>query len=368
MRFLLIFLFLFLILITVFRLFPPTSPKPPNSPKPFQPAYLRLSKPTNFIDQTVKTLYPQPQASLLSGILVGTKANIPKDFYNNLVKTATLHITALSGQNISLLIGFITFLFRPLGKKIASFITIITIIIFILFVGPSPSVVRAGIMGSLLMLSLIFGRQDLSIVSLFLTGMVMVLISPTLIFDLGFQLSFSATLGILLLISSGAKAVAGGADGRAPDSAQLSTSTDGRETRDRTRRSVLVGIFVDLFSTLKKSLFLTLSAQLFTLPIILHNFGNLSLVAPLTNVLVLWTVPILMAGGFVVVFVSLLTFGLLNFLSWFLLPLLNWFILVVNLTASLPWSSTKIEQFPLWLAFLYYAILFFLLGFFHLKP
>lgn len=324
----LIILFLFLILITVFRLFS-SNPSPSSKPS-FQPAFIKLNQPQNPVDQTIKKLYPEPQASLLSGILIGTRTQMPKDFFNALQKTGTLHMIALSGQNISLVISLIAFLLQGLGKKLSSVITIITIIIFILFVGPSASVVRAGIMGSLVLLSIIFGRQNLAVVGLGISGILMFVISPQILFDIGFQLSFAATLGILVLCS--------------PPVA----------------KSLLTDLKV------------TLAAQIFTFPIILFNFGNLSIVAPLTNILILWTIPILMYGGFALVLISFtLSFaeGLISpiFLissisSWLLLPFLNWFIFIVNWTANLPFASLQIKEFSLGMAYLYYGILFMGLG------
>lgn len=329
--------FLFLVLISIFRLFSSRSSRPSNPS--FVPAFVRLNQPQNPADQIIKKLYPEPQASLLSGILIGTKAQMPGSLYSALQKTGTLHMIALSGQNISLVISLIAFLLQGLGKRLSSLITIIIIIIFILFVGPSASAIRSGLMGGFVMVSIIFGRQYLAVLGLVISGLLMFVISPEVLFDIGFQLSFAATLGILLLGSSRWVTRARGWRAAGP-------------------------IWTDLQ--------ITLAAQIFTLPIILYNFGNLSIVAPLSNVLILWTIPILMYGGFAVVLLFLF-FNFMNFItishvaSWLLLPFLNWFVLAVNWTSGLPFASFTIKSFPLWLAFFYYGVLFFFLGFSRLK-
>lgn len=327
-------LFLFILAITIFRLFSSHPPNPSSLSNPsYVSAFVRLNQPQNPVDQIIKKLYPEPEASLLSGILIGTKAQMPADFYNNLQKTGTLHMIALSGQNISLVIALIAYILKGFGKKLSSFITIITIIIFICFVGPSASVVRAGLMGGFVMLSIIFGRQYLAVLGLFISGLVMIVISPSTIFDIGWQLSFSATLGIILL------------------SGKIETGN---------HKILLSRLANSMLFDLKT----TLAAQLFTTPIVLYNFHNLSIVAPLTNVLILWTIPVLMYGGFGVALISLISpiFLISQSVSWPLYPLLVWFVVVVNWTASLPLASLTMKNFSLWMTFLYYGVLFLILA------
>ncbi|MBI3385125.1 ComEC/Rec2 family competence protein [Candidatus Gottesmanbacteria bacterium] len=308
------------------------SPNTITSPKSPKTAFTRLNQPTNFIDQTVKKLYPEPQASLLSGILVGTKANMPKDFYLGLQKTGTLHIIALSGTNITFLIAFLNLLFKPLGKRQAGFFSIIAIIVFILFVGPSASVVRAGIMGSLAMVAILFGRQIIPLISLLITGIILILADPQIIFDVGFQLSFFATLGIMLFAKPFPSSLRGGAP--------LSGATTKQSSFLMRLPRPLRGLAMTIIGELK----LTLSAQIFTTPIILYHFHQISFMAPVSNILVGWTVPYLMSAGFIIVIAALFLnflnlFVLAQALSWFLLPLLNWFILAIDLTSSFNFSS-----------------------------
>ena len=185
-----------LLLITFYRLINYHAIK---SVRSYKSPFVLLNQPQNPVDKIIKNLYPEPEASLLSGILIGTKAQMPADFYQNLQKTGTMHMIALSGQNISLVISLLAYLFAPLGKRLSSILTIFCICGFIAFVGPSASVIRSGLMGGFVMLSVIFGRQYLAVLGLVISGLLMFIINPEVIFDIGFQLSFSATLGILLL-------------------------------------------------------------------------------------------------------------------------------------------------------------------------
>lgn len=317
--------------------------QPAKSVKPYEPAYIRLNAPANPVDTRIKSILAEPQASLLSGILVGTKAQMSKDFYDDLQQTGTLHIIALSGTNISMLVTFLSVMFGGLGKRNASLLSIISIVGFIFFVGPSASVVRAGIMGSLSLLALVTGRKNYAIVALLGSAIVMIVVKPELVFDIGFQLSFLATFGIMTLVE--------------------------QDKKNRSKK-----IVSSVYNLLLTDLKITLAAQIFTLPVILHNFHNMSFIAPITNILVGWSIPFLMGGGFVVTltsflletFENLLTFKLVNILTLFLAgllyPVLSWFIFVVKLTASLPFAAVKISSFPLWACYLYYAVLCFLLA------
>lgn len=243
-------------------------------------------------------LLPEPHAGLLNGILFGTKATIPKELMDALIATGTLHIVALSGMNITILETLIA---RTLGHifhhRLTSFLTICLIIGFILFVGPSPSVIRAGIMGSMALIAVIFGRQKWSLFAFILTVGIMLLVHPAWIGDLSFQLSAGATLGIILFGPKKEK-----------------------------------NIIVD-------TLHVTLAAQTFTIPLILFTFRRISLISPFTNVLIGWMIQPLTALGFVVALLGWIWLPLGQVAAWFAWVCLEYLIIVIELTAKIPLSS-----------------------------
>jgi len=146
----------------------------------------------------LNSLLPEPQASLLNGMLFGIRADMSYSFYQALQVTGVLHVIALSGMNISILIDIVGKLLYPFGKKISAVFSIIFIIGFVIFVGASPTVVRAAIMGSMGLVAIIFGKRYWSLLALFLASGVMLLFRPDWIYDISFQLSFLATVGIIL--------------------------------------------------------------------------------------------------------------------------------------------------------------------------
>ncbi|MBI5452547.1 ComEC/Rec2 family competence protein [Candidatus Gottesmanbacteria bacterium] len=262
----------------------------------------------------LNSLLPEPQASLLNGILFGVKTTMPPYLYNALISTGTLHIIALSGMNISILANLTAQITLFLGRKASSIISICLIVLFVLFVGPNPSVVRAAIMGCLSLSAVYFGRQDWGVLSLFLAAGIMLLIDFSLIKNLSFQLSFLATLGIIL----------------ANRKAECQSAS--------WRRNGLINQFKYWF---KENLKLTLSAQLFTLPIILYNFHRLSLVAPIANLAIEWVIQPIMVLGFTVAIAGWLWQPLGLLLAWFVWVPLTYLITIVEWLAKVPLASIQ---------------------------
>ena len=197
---------------------------------------------------------------------------MPVNFYQALVSTGTLHIIALSGMNITILVNLTARITLFLGRKASSILTICLIVLFAWFVGGSPTIVRAAIMGCLSLLAVIFGRQYYSLLALIFTSVIMLMTDFSLAGNLSFQLSFLATLGLIL---------AGGKSER----------RSGKEQKS--------GLLSRLFWPIKENFRLTLAAQLFTLPVILYNFRRISLISPLANLAIEWTMQPIMVLGFV---------------------------------------------------------------------
>ncbi len=256
----------------------------------------------------INQILPEPQAGLLSGILFGFKASLTKDFYQALITTGTVHIVALSGQNISILAAFISQMTMFLGRKISVIVSVVVVTAFILFVGLSASLVRAAIMAYISFLAIYLGRKNWGIWSLFLAGVIMVIINPAWFFDISFQLSFLATLGIILFCP---------------------------EPVSHVNKSLLGKLREEISGNFKT----TLAAQMFTLPVIFINFHRISLIAPITNVLIGWTVTPIMITGFVLSLLSLINMtsaSLAGSVAW---VFLSYLIYIVELTARIPFAG-----------------------------
>ncbi len=149
--------------------------------------------------QTVNRLLPQPEASLLAGVVLGSVRDMPPAVVEAFRDTGTAHIIAVSGFNIAIISGlFIQVLGRLMRARYAVPLTILAIGGYALLTGAAPSVVRAAIMGGMGLIGPLLGRRQAGVNTLVFTAGIMCLLSPGLPWDISFQLSFAATLGLIL--------------------------------------------------------------------------------------------------------------------------------------------------------------------------
>ncbi len=260
----------------------------------------------------INQLLPEPHAGLLAGLLFGTKATLSKELYNQLVTTGTIHIIALSGMNITILIELVASSINSfVSKKIAGVCTLVVIIWFVWFVGPSATIIRAAIMGSLSLIAVLFGRQTWALLSLIIAVGSMLLLHPLWISDLSFQLSALATLGIILF----------GETKKSDIDAQFSKS---------------VAIVVYFF---KQNFKLTSAAQLFTVPLILFQFHRLSLIAPIANVAIGWVIPLVTTFGWVASIAGFIWVPLGLLPAWACYILLEYLVRTVQILSRVPFAS-----------------------------
>jgi competence protein ComEC len=252
--------------------------------------------------EAIARLVPDPEASLLQGILLGIRSGIPADLYEDYNAAGTSHIIVISGSNIAFVAALFTLTFgRMLGRRRAYWFTLAGIILYVLLVGAEAAVVRAGLMGGLLITALYLGRRSTAYVSLFASAFVLTLLQPAALWDVSFQLSFAATLSLILFAPPLERLFERGQARLAPSAGVASEG----QARPGLR-------------LLNDALILTLAAQVLTLPLIVYHFGRLSLVAPLANLLILPVQPPIMALGGAATLVALLSFlePLARVLAW----------------------------------------------------
>ncbi len=250
------------------------------------------------IGRLYSSILDPKSSSLLLGIVFGIKQNVSKDFSQNLRNTGVVHVIAASGMNVTMVAAFLMTLTKRFFKRQAALIISLSgVLFYAIFSGLQPSIVRAAIMGSLAFSSQLFGRQYSGGYALGITGVSMLLLEPGLLFDIGFELSFLSTLGILYI------------------QPLLPTKT----------------FLTDDIKT-------TIAAQLSTIPIMLLYFGQYSLLSVFVNALVLWTIPLLMIlGGFGAIIGLLVPFGG-TVLLYLALPFLWYFVTIVEFFGKLQWN------------------------------
>lgn len=249
---------------------------------------------------------PEPQVSLLAGIILGENRVFSDDFDNSLRVSGTTHIVAASGYNVTILVIAVQRLFRFLPRKWRLVLSIAFIWGFAVMSGLSASIVRATIMGTIVLLSSLLGRKvDISYV-LLMSVALFILVNPRIGFDVGFQLSIAATLGLVYL------------------SPILS------------RMFVWIGSpsikgFVDGYFVT------TLSATLATIPVSVSTFGVLSVISPVANLLVLPVLESTLLYGVI----ALLTGSKLVYMAVWMQ--LKYFEEVVRFFGGLDWVSFDVE-------------------------
>lgn len=259
----------------------------------------------------INRFYHEPYASLMNGILLGRPLFVTDTFYTQLKEVGLIHIVVLSGMNITMLSSIVLTALVPLiGRTLATGITILCIGLFVLFVGAEAPVVRAAIMGILALVGLLFGRKTLTLWLLILSALIMLVFNPTWLTSISFQLSFGATLGIILFGST-------------------------EETQEDKKTSS------SIWRYLNDELRISLSAQVFTLPLIFWYFRQISIVSPLTNIAVAWTITPIMLIGMASIAVGVFSEKIGFVLSWLAYPLLYWIVLVVETASKIPFASLQ---------------------------
>jgi competence protein ComEC len=258
-----------------------------------------LSNLRNQIIEFTKKTLPEPHSSLVAGVTLGSKSGIPYDFSLKIRKTGVAHVVVASGMNVSLvasvILGILLIFMRRRRAIVALYVSIF---IYVCLSGFDPPIVRAAIMAGVVYLGQLFGRVVSTIRVLLITIMLMIIIFPYWLLDIGFILSAIATLSLILF-----------------------------EKSVRKRLSLVPAIF-------KESLSTTLAAQIGVTPILYVTFGSIYILSPIVNALVLWTIPLITILGMI----SAITFPIFPWVSKITLylayPLTSWFTVVVDMFAK----------------------------------
>lgn len=273
--------------------------------------------------EVISQILPEPASGLLLGIILGAKRALPPDLKNALTTVGVSHIIVISGYNISIITRSLLKTRALWGRKVAFILSVITILAFVILTGAEASVVRAAVMGLLLVLALNIGRIYQVGNALVFTAAMMILFNPKILnFDVGFQLSFLATLGLVFLAPLFEK--------------WLQFLPD------------ILGFRSNLASTL--------AAQIFTLPLLIYYFDRISLIAPLVNVLILWTIPYLTFFGLLLGVVGMIYLPLAKVLGAVAWLLLAYQIRVVEFFSHLPLAAVGAAIQPVAIT-VYYLVL-----------
>lgn len=274
-------------------------------------------------EAVLNDLLPEPHAALANGMLLGIDANISDALMQEFNDTSASHVIVISGSNIALIAGVLMAVGSRFGKSnrwvVAA--TLAGIGIYAVLVGAEASVVRAAIMGGLLVIATALNRRSTAIVSLAAAALAMTLANPHILWDVGFQLSAVATLGLILLVPA-----------LRPSHASQGEETASAVNPLRSARALVVDTIV-----------VSMAAMLAVTPLLIWHFQRLSVIGLLTNLLIVPIQPLILVSGLGGLITGIV--GLLPVARLLLAPAwlgLVWTIGVVERSAQVRWASLAV--------------------------
>ena len=288
---------------------------------------------------------PEPHAALANGILLGIDAGIPDDLYEKFNLTGTSHVIVISGSNVAIIVAALMAIFqRALGRRRAIYPTLAGIGCYALLVGGDAAVMRAALMGGLVVLAGALNRRSTALVSLAAACWAMTLINPLMLWDVGFQLSSMATASLILFtpavtglfarlwpgFQAGPLTADQPAD-PAPDDTGAGVKGVGK--------NLLHGLVAD-------GLIVTLAANVLVLPLVVYYFHRLSVVSLLTNLVIVPVQPLILLWGSLGIVIGMVGLQpLAQALLWVAWLGLLWTVHAVEWSARLPGASVEVATF-----------------------
>jgi competence protein ComEC len=281
----------------------------------------------NYFENTLNKILPEPEAALADGLLLGVRRSVPDWLKNAFIAVGLIHLIALSGYNITVISKNLEILFNYFAPRLAFWLSLLAIWFFVIMVGAKATIVRAALFGSMYLLAHKVGRRRDITRALLLTAFLMVLINPLVLrYDNGFQLSFLATAGLVYL---------------APIFEEWTKNW-------RISKSI------------QEAGIATLSAQFFVLPLLLFNFKQISLVAPIVNILVLPIIPLAMFFIFIAGILGMILLPLGQLVGWITFLFLKYIVLVADYFSKIPGAYLRVGKTSILVALIYWLILGFM--------
>ena len=300
----------------------------------YYPSYIGLK-----IKEKIAEIFPSDTAPFVTAILTGDTSMLNSDetLTSNLKISGIYHIVAVSGMHISFLVAFCILI---TGNKRRGAVLIFPVLfLFMAIAGFRPSVVRAGIMQMMLISAYIFNRENDPITSISTALMVLLFINPTSCKDVGLQLSFAATFGIILLTP------------------RINMSILSRLRSSRLSKSFVA---VKIINPVSAAFSASVGATVFTIPLVSVYFGYVSLVSPITNVLIFWAISLAFCGSIVACLVGFVLPAAGIAAAFIISFVVRYITLVSDFLASFRFSAIYVSNpfVAVWIALLYTVIIF----------
>ena len=287
------------------------------------------------IKQNMQKVLNEEEAALCVGILVGDRGDISEQTEENFRNSNLTHMLAVSGSHITYIINAMAILLSRTSKKVGKVLTILFLLFFMALTGFTSSVIRACIMGILVLTASIIHRKSDTINNLGISAFIILLFNPFAITDVGFLLSYGGTIGIVVLgdkITNGIYKV-------------LSKIT----------KYKLIKYIINSFS-------ITLSANIILIPIMAYKFSTISITFWISNILAAPIMEIATIFGFVVYFISIVFLPFAQFLGIALNFLLTILLKIAEVSSLIPGSCFYIKTPFIIECIIYYLIIILILN------
>ena len=308
----------------------------------------------NNIKENMNKILSEEEAALCVGILIGDREAISEQTEDNFKKSNLTHMLAVSGSHITYIINALAIILGRTNKKLAKIITIIILIFFMALTGFTSSVIRACIMGILVLTASIIHRKSDTINNIGISAFIILLFNPYSINDVGFWLSYGGTIGIVLLCDKVISKIY----------AFIEKVTNGKinfvALANKNFSYKIIQYVITSFS-------ITISANLIIIPIMAYNFSTLSLTFWIANILAAPIMEIVTIFGFIVYFISIIFNPLAEFLGILLNLFLKILLKIAEISSLIPGSSIYIKTPYIIQCIIYYSIIFALINFEYIK-
>ena len=280
----------------------------------------------NLMKTKIEKLLPKETSGLCLGMLIGETSGIEENMQEDFRDSNLSHILAVSGANVSYIIVSITYIFNKmcLRKRLSKIISIILLILFMLLTGCTSSVNRACIMAILMLIAELFYRKSDVYNNLAISALILLIINPYSLLDIGFQLSYMGTIGIVFL-------------------------------HDK------IGNFIKINNKIVKYFFemiaVTTCANLAIIPIMMFHFNTISLTFYFSNIIVGPILGIVVIIGFIMFFISLIFTPISSLIAIVLNLMLKFIIKIAEITANMPFSKITIITPSFFFIIVWYLII-----------
>lgn len=295
----------------------------------------------NKIKKQANILLNKEQAGLLTGILIGDKENIDEETKENFKNSNLTHMLAVSGTHVSYILLGISFVITKtkLHKRFCKIPIILLLFFFMLVTGKTPSVMRACIMTMYLMIGKIFYKKISISASLNFSLLILLIINPYCIFDVGLQLSYGGTIGIVYLY---------------PKIQQLINS---KRKLKKCKEIDKISLKTKIIKNIEDMLLISISANIVIFPIMLFHFNTMSLTFWISNLLASPIMGIIVILGFITIILSIILFPIAKIFSKILSVFLWLFYKIAKICGNFPFSKILIPTPGLIFIIIYYFFL-----------